>query len=577
MNQISKEELIQYFMEQIGNNSILNDYLSIEEIRERLNKNILGITYEQKGGASGGTYSISTKNVNICIEKFHSEEEFKKTIVHEFLHALSFSEIEDESTKTTKIGFQINQMKKNGTFDKKSKWFYTADMIWRTTGKAINEGITEVLTEAILGTIKKDNGYKFEKDATRELFQIMGKENIISKYFYQIKNSKEVENGFEYLYGDSINEYYNDIKWREMIHETLYDTIDDLEQLLYLRSKTGGIKKNLDEDKKREYENITRQLFSTREHLKKITFSTLFMSNRVVNTFGCDDKALEKLNSSEGYFLNMKPKDLVELKEKRMYKLSELACLYVEDEKDFECFMENQKEFHEIKEINISSALFLSKGAPPYKYNIDMNNINDLSTEQLEILNKNRGNLNKINLRGNPTYQFKLDEFIRTKKVVNDITKDINMKEKEITKFLKLYEKLGKNISYKQSAGFKEAMFDYQACCHGYSRLLNLVLNNVGIQSVNVRGYSFINGKEEGHEWNKVKINGKWYNCDLTWDSQNMKRNKCVNYCLRSDEFFFKNQEHKFITSTRKQYRANCDYNQDIVQKYFQKEMDMER
>ena len=41
MKQISKEELIQYFMSQIGNNSILNNYLSTQEIKERLNKNIL--------------------------------------------------------------------------------------------------------------------------------------------------------------------------------------------------------------------------------------------------------------------------------------------------------------------------------------------------------------------------------------------------------------------------------------------------------------------------------------------------------------------------------------------------------
>lgn len=577
MKQISKEELIQYFMSQIGNNSILNNYLSTQEIKERLNKNILGITYVQKAGASGGTYSISTKNVNICIEKFHSEEEFKKTIVHELLHALSFSEIEDETIKSAKIGFQINQMRKNGTFNRSDKWFYTSDMIWRTTGKAINEGITELLTEEILGITKKDNGYQFEKDVTRELFQIMGKENIISQYFSQIKNSQEVEEGFEYLYGDTINEYYNDVKWRKMIYEALQNTIDNLEQLLYLRSKAGGIKRNLNEDEQKEYENSMRKLFDNREYLKKITFSTLFMSNQIVNIFGCDDKVLEKLNDSEGHILKVKPQDLVALKEKKLLKLYELADIYVENEKDFECFMEHQQEFSEIKEINVSSSLLLNKGVPPYKYNICMNNINELSIEQLEILNKNRGNLNKINLPGNPTYQFGLDEFIRTKKVVNDITKDIDMEEKEITKFLKLYEKLGKNISYKQSAGVKDAMFKFQACCHGYSRLLNLVLNNVGIQSINVRGYSCINGNEEGHEWNKVKIDGKWYNCDLTWDSQNMKENKCVNYCLRSDNVFLKRQEHKLDTDTFKRYVSNYDYNQEIVQKYFQKEMDMER
>lgn len=107
--------------------------------------------------------------------------------------------------------------------------------------------------------------------------------------------------------------------------------------------------------------------------------------------------------------------------------------------------------------------------------------------------------------------------------------------------------KIGENISYKQSAGVKDAMFKFQACCHGYSRLLNLVLNNVGIQSINVRGHSCINGNEEGHEWNKVKIDGKWYNCDLTWDSQNMKENKCVNYCLRSDNVFLKDKNINLI------------------------------
>ena len=269
MKQISKEELIQYFIEQLGDNRILNDYLSIEEIRERLNKNILGVTYVQKPGASGGTYSISTKNVNFCIEKFRSEEEFKKTIVHELLHALSFSEVEDETTKTTKIGFQINQMKKDGTFEGNSQWFYTSDMLWRTTGKAINEGITELLTEGILGVTQKDNGYQLEKEVTRELFQIIGKESIISKYFSQIKNTQEVENGFEYLYEENINENYKDVKWQEMIHKTLYKVIDNLEQLLYIRSKTGGIKRNLDEEKQKEYEIIAKKLASSREYMKK--------------------------------------------------------------------------------------------------------------------------------------------------------------------------------------------------------------------------------------------------------------------------------------------------------------------
>lgn len=100
----------------------------------------------------------------------------------------------------------------------------------------------------------------------------MGKENIISQYFSQIKNSQEVEEGFEYLYGDIINEYYNDVKWRKMIYEALQNTIDNLEQLLYLRSKAGGIKRNLNEDEQKEYENSMRKLFNNREYLKRLLF-----------------------------------------------------------------------------------------------------------------------------------------------------------------------------------------------------------------------------------------------------------------------------------------------------------------
>ena len=42
----------------------------------------------------------------------------------------------------------------------------------------------------------------------------------------------------------------------------------------------------------------------------------------------------------------------------------------------------------------------------------------------------------------------------------------------------------------------------------------------------------------EAHGWNQVKIDGKWYNCDLTWDSNNIKENRPLEYCLQSDEEF---------------------------------------
>ena len=46
MKQMTKEELIEYFIEQLGDNHVLGKYLTIEQIRERLNENINEVVYK---------------------------------------------------------------------------------------------------------------------------------------------------------------------------------------------------------------------------------------------------------------------------------------------------------------------------------------------------------------------------------------------------------------------------------------------------------------------------------------------------------------------------------------------------
>lgn len=52
-----------------------------------------------------------------------------------------------------------------------------------------------------------------------------------------------------------------------------------------------------------------------------------------------------------------------------------------------------------------------------------------------------------------------------------------------------------------------------QARCSGYASALSLLLRSVGIPCVEI-----LSTVEESHEWNAVKINGNWYECDVTWD-----------------------------------------------------------
>ena len=71
--------------------------------------------------------------------------------------------------------------------------------------------------------------------------------------------------------------------------------------------------------------------------------------------------------------------------------------------------------------------------------------------------------------------------------------------------------------------------------------------------------------KGSSHAWNKVKIDGKYYNIDLTWDdptSSRVEQQESVSgienylYFLRSDEFFNKER----TPNTFKDLKAENDY-----------------
>jgi len=53
-----------------------------------------------------------------------------------------------------------------------------------------------------------------------------------------------------------------------------------------------------------------------------------------------------------------------------------------------------------------------------------------------------------------------------------------------------------------------------KAVCSGYAPAVKLLLNKVGIECITVNGTS----KGEGHMWNCAKIDGNWYQLDVTWD-----------------------------------------------------------
>ncbi len=61
------------------------------------------------------------------------------------------------------------------------------------------------------------------------------------------------------------------------------------------------------------------------------------------------------------------------------------------------------------------------------------------------------------------------------------------------------------------------ALINKVAVCQGYAIALGAVLSKLGIDNV------FCVSDELNHIWNKVKLDGKWYNIDITWDDSDIK------------------------------------------------------
>lgn len=71
---------------------------------------------------------------------------------------------------------------------------------------------------------------------------------------------------------------------------------------------------------------------------------------------------------------------------------------------------------------------------------------------------------------------------------------------------------------------------------------------------LNGNAFSNRNKKSEPHTWNLVKVDGKYYNLDVTWDDQ---ENVVYTYFLRSDSFMEKSR----TTENRSMFpMAESDY-----------------
>ncbi len=88
-------------------------------------------------------------------------------------------------------------------------------------------------------------------------------------------------------------------------------------------------------------------------------------------------------------------------------------------------------------------------------------------------------------------------------------------------------------------------LVEKEANCEGYAKTFGMLADKCGLENILVTG---VTDSGENHAWNQVKIDGEWYNVDVTWDDVEQRGIRWL-YFLCDDAIFGKShiQEKRFI------------------------------
>jgi hypothetical protein len=122
--------------------------------------------------------------------------------------------------------------------------------------------------------------------------------------------------------------------------------------------------------------------------------------------------------------------------------------------------------------------------------------------------------------------------------ILASLTSDMS----DYEKLLYLHDYLVKNCVYKVddepfSGTAYGCIVQGSARCEGYAKALDYLLKKTGIACDVVIGTTYTG---ENHAWNQVRIDGQWYNCDVTWDDTDDQYNGRHSYMMCNDLRFDK-------------------------------------
>ncbi len=138
----------------------------------------------------------------------------------------------------------------------------------------------------------------------------------------------------------------------------------------------------------------------------------------------------------------------------------------------------------------------------------------------------------------------------------------------DLEKALYMYDNLATNIIYEQNESYRDeirtlnVMNSKKAVCSGFALTYKEAMDRLDIEC------EYIN-KPHCHSWNAIKINGEYYNVDLTWEANlRQKGNKDALFYFACDPSFSENIHHK-ADSSDMQVPSRCLPIDEIVNAYY--------
>lgn len=129
--------------------------------------------------------------------------------------------------------------------------------------------------------------------------------------------------------------------------------------------------------------------------------------------------------------------------------------------------------------------------------------------------------------------------------------------------------------SVKYAAYYLEGVFDSQAApfavCDGIAKAYSLLCNIEGMPCLRVAGMAYTGGSWGGHAWNKVLVDGAWYNVDCTWGDYSMgfRNGSSVVYREMATHEYFLKTDAEFKADHREDTPNDFPPSTDVVYNYY--------